>query len=817
MYTIQNIASVLACEAAITNPTDVIQYLGIDSRRISFPDKTLFFSIVTSHGNGHLYIQEAYEMGVRNFCIQESINIENYPEANFITVHNTIESLQQLATFHSNQFNIPTVGITGSNGKTIVKEWLYQLLQEQYNIVRSPRSYNSQLGVPLSIWQINSEHNLGIFEAGISQEGEMQVLEKIIHPTIGILTNVKEAHNQGFGSKTSKAIEKLQLFQQADLLICNLDEPWLDDLIQNNFKGTLFSWGNSKVATVRIEHITKGVSTSTIQVIYQNKPREITIGFNDEASIENAITCWCLLLYLNIAEEVIKERMLQIQAVEMRLQLKAGINNCYIINDSYSLDTDSLQIALSFLQHQQQQKSHTVILSDSPGYNNIQQYALIIQMLRQAKVNKAILIGEDWQQNLATDLENVIKIEHYPSTNKFIQNFISGHFRNEIILIKGARRFQFEQIVSLLEKQNHQTVMEINLTALIHNLKQHRQQLQSGTKLMAVIKAFGYGSGSAELASVLQFHKVDYLAVAYVDEGIELRKNGIHLPILVLNLDEAAFQAIIEYNLEPEIFSSSILYAFINFLQQQGIQQYPVHIKLDTGMHRLGFEEYEIDPLIKTVNANNSIIIKSVFTHLVASEDEKANSFTQQQFNLFNKYIHQIEKGIGYSFIKHIGNSAAIYRHPHLQMDMVRLGIGLYGVGVPELQLLPVVTLKTTIAQLRQVKAGETIGYNRRGRVEKDSTIATIRIGYADGFKRELSNGIGKVFIKGKLVPVIGSVCMDMTMIDVTEIDDVQESDEVEIFGENLPVQQVANWCNTISYEILTSIGQRVKRVYLQE
>lgn len=818
-YTIQHIANILNAEASLHDGNAVIEHLITDSRRIVFPASSLFFALRTKRRDGHSFIAEVYGRGVRNFIVEKGFDASAYTDANFLFVTDALQALQQLAAYHRSQFTYPVIGITGSNGKTIVKEWLYQLLQQDYNIVRSPRSYNSQIGVPLSVWEMSGENTLAIFEAGISEPGEMQRLAPIIKPTIGVFTNIGEAHKENFTGTEQKIQEKLLLFDKHKTLIYGSDDALLDKNIKQ-LKLNSFNWGTNADALLSIGQTIKSTGSTAIHASYRNTPVTITIPFTDDASIENAITCLCVCLYLDVPVNTIAKRMLQLRAVDMRLQLVQAINNCSVINDSYSFDVTSFSVALDFLLQQHQYPQKTVIVSDLPQTTEQSVYAQVADMLNAKQINRVIVIGRQWQQYEGIIKNAVAVTQHYVTTDAFVQQFSNSHFRNEAILLKGARAYGFEKIAALLEKKVHQTVMEINLTAMAYNLKQYQQQLRPGVKLMAMVKAFGYGSGGAEVANVLQFHKVDYLAVAYADEGIELRKAGISLPIMVMNIDDAAFEALVQYDLEPELFSFSILNAFAGFLKQQGIQQYPVHIKLDTGMHRLGFEEHEVDALTTLLQSNRQLAVRSAFSHLAASEDKNEDAFTQQQAAIFTRCCAKIESALGYGFIKHISNSAAIFRNHSLQFDMVRLGIGLYGVDSAvehQLQLQTVATLKTTIAQLRHVKAGDTIGYNRRGKVVEPSTIATIRIGYADGFDRRLSNGTGKVYINGVLAPVIGVVAMDMTMIDVTGIPNVSEGGEVEIFGSNLPVQRVAAWAGTIVYEILTGISQRVKRVYVEE
>ncbi len=817
-YSIVEIAEILDAKLQNQYTETSIEYLLIDSRKIIFPASSLFFAITTSHRDGHHFIAEAYERGVRNFVVQ--MNVEQLPGANYFKVADTVKALQQLAAYHRLRFHYPVIGITGSNGKTIVKEWLNQLLSPDKKIIRSPRSYNSQVGVPLSVWQMDASYELGIFEAGISESGEMSALEQIIKPTLGLFTNIGEAHQEGFKNIQEKIREKLKLFVHCETVFCSADDE-VYKCIPKKGPFKIFTWGKSDHAVVKIKTVDYTQNSTTITVEYNLAVFSIIIPFADEASINNAMACLALLLYFKIPISTIRERMQHLRAVDMRLQLAPAINGCSVINDSYSFDINSFQIALDFLLQQQQHTRKTIILSDLPSGADDKSYRLVIQMLVAKQISRAILIGEKWFQFEQLLHELIKEVELFKNTDSFIQDFKGSRFRNEAILLKGARVFSFEKIAALFEKKVHQTMLEINLTALASNLKQYQQQLKPGIRLMAMVKAFGYGSGSAELAGLLQFHKVDYLAVAYADEGVDLRQGGIHLPILVLNVDEAAFEALIQYNLEPELFSFEILHSFILFLEKQGLQHYPVHIKFDTGMHRLGFEKKDLPALVALLEKHkNAITIKSVLSHLAASEDAEEDGFTAQQVAMFKEVCDQLQSVTKYRFLRHISNSAAILRHPDLQFDMVRLGIGLYGIesgGHADMALRPVGTLKTTIAQLRKVQSGETIGYNRKGKISRDSVIATIRIGYADGFSRRLSNGVGKVYIKGKMAPVIGTVCMDMTMVDVTDIPNLQEGDEVEIFGSNLSVSQLARWCGTIPYEILTGIHQRVKRVYVEE
>jgi alanine racemase len=795
-----------------------VTYLSVDSRKISFPAETLFFALVTSRRNGHQFTGDAYEQGVRSFVISEAIPFENYPGAAFILVDNSMLALQQLAAWHRAQFKIPVIGITGSNGKTIVKEWLNQLLQYKNKVVRSPKSYNSQIGVPLSIWQMSASHTVGIFEAGISRPGEMEDLRAIIQPTIGILTNIGAAHDEGFSSRRQKLNEKLLLFSSVQTLICCFDDPLVREEV-SKLPVNVFSWGRDETCTMQILQVANNGTGVDISVSFNGENFIFTLGFIDAASIENGLHCIALMLHAGIDPADIAGRLLQLHPVEMRLEWKKGINNCYLLNDSYSNDLSSFIIALNYLEQQQQGSSRTVILSDffESGLSDDALYGSVANLLKQHHIKRLFAVGEHITRYQSLFESVGLTVQCYPTTEAFIEGFDKANFTADNILLKGARRFVFENIVQLLEEQVHQTVLEINLTALTNNLQQYRQLLKPGVKLMVMVKAFGYGSGDAEVAKVLQFNKVDYVAVAYADEGVALRKAGIHLPVMVMNPEPATFETIENYNLEPELYSFGILDAFEKYCQSQGISQYPVHLKLDTGMHRLGFEMHEVDKLATLLKDQATLVIKTVYTHLAASEDPQHDAFTQQQATQFSTACQWLETQLGYSFTKHAANTAAISRHPDKHFDMVRLGIGLYGVDANMHGLQVVSTLKTTVAQVKKVAAGDTVGYGRKGIVLQDSVIATVRIGYADGFRRQLSNGIGQMQVRNQLAPVIGNVCMDMTMINVTNIPNVKAGDHVEIFGSNIPVQQIAKQCGTISYEIMTAISQRVKRVYLQE
>ncbi len=830
MYSISQIAPIIKAKIPATNVDGCIEHILLDSRKLLFPSTSIFFALEGQRRKGGLFVEELYQKGVRCFVVDESFtetDFKKFPDAAFLQVTDVMQALHLFTAYHRQQFTAPVIGITGSNGKTIVKEWLYQLLQNDFNIVRSPKSYNSQIGVPLSVWQMNAGHTLGIFEAGISQPDEMQQLAKIIAPTIGVFTSIGEAHGEGFLNIRQKINEKLKLFVNSNVLVYCADDPDMNEAVNaftNNVRAgddfELLSWSKKESATLQIIETGIDKGQTTVLVKWKDNPVDFKIPFTDVASVENAITCCCVLLYLGIDLNTISERMLQLRPVEMRLELKQGINNCSIINDSYSADINSLAIALDFLQQQQQHAKRTLILSDilQSGKSSGALYADVAAILEQKNINRFIGIGTEITKQ-KNAFKNIAETVFFASTAEFKQQFHSQHFYDETILLKGARFFEFEQISHLLEEKIHQTVLEINLNAITHNLNTYRQILNHGVKLMAMVKAFSYGSGSFEIANLLQFNHVDYLAVAYADEGVELRKAGITLPIMVMNAEEVTYDVLVHYNLEPELFSFGILSSFENYLKQGGIHNYPVHIKLDTGMRRLGFEQKDIEALCNRLRSTPVFKIQSVFSHLAASDADMHDEFTNSQAAAFLQGCEQIQKITGYSFIRHIANTSAIHRHKEMQLDMVRLGIGLYGIDADadmQQQLKNVTTLKTTVSQVKTVKAGDSVGYNRKGVATKDSMIATVRIGYADGYPRLLGNGIGKMWIKGKAVPVIGNVCMDMTMLDITGLD-VNEGDTVIVFGAELPVSELSVLAQSIPYEILTGISQRVKRVYFEE
>lgn len=820
-YSLQDIATIIGADIPSTDA--VIDTLLIDSRKLRFPQNSLFFALEGPRRNGHFFIEELYNKGLRYFVISQNIGRQQYPDAFFLRVNDCLDALQQLAAHHRSKFKMDVIGITGSNGKTVVKEWLYQLLQADKRIVRSPKSYNSQIGVPLSVWQMSVKDELAVFEAGISQPGEMEKLERVIQPTIGVLTNIGTAHSEGFKSDEEKLREKLRLFAHSRVLICNGDDAIIREQVKKE-DTPVFYWGRSKDNDVQVMSIEERGNQTKIILLHKEDRFKFLIPFSDAASVENAITCCAVLIYLGLPSSTIAERMKELQSVNMRLEFKKGINNCTIINDSYSSDVNSFSIALDFLQQQSKGLKKTVILSDfaETTADDNDFYSRIAGLLQQHEVNRFIGIGSRLQAAItstAATRPHPFETVLYLDTDEFLQHFKSSFFKDEVILVKGSRVFEFENIVALLEQKVHQTILEINLDAVVHNFKAFQHRLKKDTKIMVMVKAFAYGSGGAEIAGLLQYLGADYLGVAYADEGVELRKAGISLPVMVLNTEEVGFDAITDHNLEPDIFSFKQLDGFVAHLKNSGLRNYPVHIEVETGMNRLGFDTNDTEKLGNYLRENEYVRVVSIFSHLVASEDEAEDAFSNRQYERLMDAGIRLQEIIGYKILFHIANSSAIARLTDLQMDMVRLGIGLYGVGTPakDFNLQPALSLKSTVAQVKNIKKGETVSYNRRGVANEDSVIATVRIGYADGYSRRFGNGTGKMLVKGQIAPVIGTVCMDMVMLDVTHIGNVQEGDDVIIFGPGLPVTQLAESIGTIPYEIMTGISPRVKRVYWRE
>lgn len=795
-----------------------IRYLSLDSRKITYPKETLFWAIRTESGDGADHIMQAYNDGVRNFISERNFSAEVLQGANVVKVQDALGALQMLAAQHRNRFtNIHIIGITGSNGKTLVKEWLAELLEARFSVVRSPMSYNSQVGVPLSVLQIRAHHDVGIFEAGISRAGEMEKLERIIRPHTGILTNIGTAHDEGFEGRDQKVAEKLKLFSNAQKVVlpCKVKNSYTGITLQ---QAQMVCWDHT-FGDLRILHTEKYSDHTKITVENKRGSYTFTIPFTDEAAIESSISCFGGLQESGFWFPEALNLFGSLHPVSMRLEMKAGLNRCAIINDSYNNDLQSLTVAVDFLKQQGFKKS-TVIISDllQSGLPDEELYREVAHLLEGKGIDRLIGIGDHLgaQQHQFTIAEQ----HFFADTEEFIKSLSKFQFSEEAILIKGARKFAFEKVTRIFELQQHKTIFSINLSHLAHNVRTYKGFLRPGTKLMAMVKAFAYGSGGDQIATFLQYVKADYLAVAFADEGARLREAGIHLPIMVLNVDESNYSNIIRYQLEPEIFSFRMLDSFLQHLKRSAINSYPIHIKIDTGMHRLGFEPSEIEQLAAALQSAPELKVESVFTHLSSSDSPAEDEFSRRQLFLFNDCANKLKEKISAPFIRHVSNTSAISRLPEFQLDMVRLGIGMYGIDEsPEIKrrLKLVNQLSTTVSQIRKVRAGESVGYGRKHILREDRTVATVGIGYADGYPRALGNGNGYMQIGGQLAPTIGNVCMDMTMLDVTGIDQVQDGDKAVVFGDAPTIQQVAEWAGTIPYEILTGISPRVKRIYFTE
>lgn len=842
-YTIEKIATLIGARR-YGNHDAQIGFLLTDSRSLCFPEETLFFALKTERNNGQNYIPDLYRRGVRNFVVETLSPVETgengdmkqqnwtalYPDANFLKVVNSREALQRLAERHRDEFDIPVIGITGSNGKTMVKEWLYQILSglqddqpsTKFVVTRSPRSYNSQIGVPLSVWLLNQHTQVGIFEAGISEPGEMLALHDIIQPTIAVLTNLGTAHQKNFRSMEEKCMEKLTLFHDSNVIVYPSDDEVVSRCVRKlNYRGEKIGWSTTNDKAPMYVKKTQQDHSTTVSYVFNGTAGTYTIPFIDEASVQNSIVCAIIALHLGISPEILKQRMAVLEPVAMRLEVKEGQRGCTLINDSYNSDINSLNIALDFMNRRpdQQGRSHTLILSDieQSGMAPDDLYQEVAKQAAKRHVQKFIGIGK--QQLAAKQHNSLIPEQYYFATvEEFIHSEAFRNLHDEVILLKGARRFGFDQLTELLVQKVHETTLEVNLNAVVDNLNYYRSFLKPDTKMVCMIKADAYGAGAVEIAKTLQDHRVDYLAVAVADEGVELRKAGITSNIMIMNPEMTAFKTMFDYDLEPEVYSFRLLDALVHAARQEGITGWPVHIKLDTGMHRLGFNVREdMDQLIDRLKRQQAIIPRSVFSHFVGSDSDGFDEFSAQQFALFEEGADRLQGAFEHKILRHMDNSAGIEHFPERQMDMCRLGLGLYGVNPRTNEIIHnVSTLKTTILQLRHVKAGDSVGYSRKTILEKDSLIGAIPIGYADGLNRHLGNRHGYCLVNGQKAEYVGNICMDVAMIDVTGID-CQEGDSVEIFGDNLPVTALSDVIDTIPYEVLTAISNRVKRVYYQD
>ncbi|WP_207433928.1 bifunctional UDP-N-acetylmuramoyl-tripeptide:D-alanyl-D-alanine ligase/alanine racemase [Sabulibacter ruber] len=823
MFTFKEIAQVTGGMLVQCKGTYPGQHLLTDSRKIANAVSSVFFAIRGEFHDGHQYLPELYQAGVRQFIVEDAsglMDLSSYPEGNFLLVSSSVQAMQRLAAYHRRKFNIPVIGITGSNGKTIVKEWLSQLLSVSERVVKSPRSYNSQIGVPLSVWQINESHTIGVFEAGISQPGEMEHLASVLQPTIGVFTNLGSAHDEGFTDHAQKLEEKLKLFDHVEELIYCADQSEVHEAISKAGLPT-FAWSthDHAAAQVKIKVLEMHHGKTKIRFRYDGKGQDLMLPFADEASLENALHCLATLLYVSVKPEELPSRFERLHPVAMRLERKEAINGCYVIDDTYNNDLAGLRIALDVLGQQARRGRKTLIVSDllEAGVEENALYQQVAQEIKSRGVDRIIGIGD-----IITRHQDLFPAgsEFYLGTDSFLGQLHPERFRQETILVKGARVFQFEKIVTALQQQVHGTVLEVNLDALVHNLNYYRSKVPAHTKIMVMVKAFAYGAGSYEIANLLQFHRVDYLAVAYTDEGVALRENGITLPIMVMNPSPDSFLKMQQYSLEPEIYSPDLLHRFLDYFPEDSPETPRIHLKLDTGMHRLGFDAVELEEALAVLTQVPHVRVESVFSHLAGADEALYNDFTQEQIARFKSMSARVEQELGYTVVKHILNSAGIIRFGQEQaFDMVRLGIGLYGVessGSEQSALQTVGQLKTTVSQVKSIKAGETVGYSRRGVATSDKQTATIAIGYADGYDRRFGNGAGEVLINGQRAPIIGNVCMDMCMVDVTGLD-VRAGDEVLIFGQELPLTELASRIGTIPYELLTNVSTRVKRVFFNE
>ena len=818
-YTIENIVNLLDVKR-IGNCESNVDWLLTDSRSLCFAEETLFFALKSKRNDGHKYIPDLYERGVRNFVVSDlPQNMDAYTDANFLQTDNPLKALQKLAEKHRAKFDIPVVGITGSNGKTVVKEWIYQLLSPDHIVTRSPRSYNSQIGVPLSVWLMNEKTEVAVFEAGISEMNEMEHLQSIIRPTIGILTNIGGAHQENFYSLNDKCMEKLALFKDCDVVVYDGDNEMISSCVSKCLFGAReIAW--SKVDNERplyIESIKKGDTSTTIRYRYLGMPNEYTIPFIDDASVENSLHSLAVALYMMVPAEEITRRMALLEPVAMRLEVKEGKNNCTLINDSYNSDLASLDIALNFMARRSEEmgRKRTLILSDllETGQSSKFLYRQVADLVKTHGVDRIIGIGTEISE--ASSRFEVEK-HFFHTTEEFLASDWLLNLRNEVVLIKGSRSFHFDLITERLELKVHETILEINLNALVDNLNHYRSKLKPDTKMVCMVKASAYGAGSYEIAKTLQDHRVDYLAVAVADEGSELRKAGITSSIIIMNPELTSFKTLFDYKLEPEVYNFHLLNELIKAAEKEGVNNFPIHIKLDTGMHRLGFAPSEVPELIRRLKRQSAVIPRSVFSHLVGSDSTRFDAFTRRQIEMFEQATEELQSAFTHKILRHICNTAGIARYPGAQFDMVRLGVGLYGVDPFTNRMLHnVSTLKTTILQIRDVPQEETVGYSRKGRLDRDSRIAAIPIGYADGLNRHLGNGRAWCLVNGQRAPYVGNICMDVCMIDVTDID-CKEGDKVIIFGEGLPVTELAEILDTIPYEILTSVSTRGKRVYYQ-
>lgn len=801
----------------------VIDWLLTDSRSLAFPETTLFFALRTARGDGHRYLPDLYRRGVRNFVVEQLPEAwqTDYAGANFLRVVSPLKALQRLAERHREEYDLPVVGITGSNGKTVVKEWLYQLLSPLKRVTRSPRSYNSQIGVPLSVWLLDEHTEVGLFEAGISEPDEMPALRAIIQPTIGVLTHLGPAHQENFPSLEDKCLEKLELFKDAEVIVYNADSPVVADCVRRSlYTGNQLAWSRTDQAQpLFVPKVVTGADGTDVTYVYLGYEGHFHLPFVDEASVEDALHCLAVCLYLHVPQEAIARGMARLEPVAMRLEVKQGVRGCTIINDSYNSDVNSLDIALNFMQRRPAGHAvrHTLVLSDilQSGEPADALYARVATLVGSRGVDRLIGVGPELT---AAAARFPMEARFFQTTDELLRSGLLDTLRDELVLVKGARAFHFERITERLALKVHETTLEVNLAALVDNLNYYRSFMRPDTRMVYMVKASAYGTGAVEVAKTLQDHRVDYLAVAVADEGVVLRQAGITTGILIMNPEMSALDTLFAYDLEPEVYSFRLLDALIHAAERAGVAHFPVHVKLDTGMHRLGFDpDRDVPALIDRLRGQDAVVVRSVFSHFAGSDEDRFDDFSAEQFDRFDRASRALQAAFPHRILRHICNSAGIERFPERHLDMVRLGLGLYGVDPYGNRLLhTVATLRTTILQIRDVAPTDTVGYSRRGRLDRPSRIAAIPIGYADGLDRHLGCGHAYCLVHGQRAPYVGNICMDVCMIDVTDID-CREGDAVEIFGEHLPVTELSDRLDTIPYEVLTSVSERVKRVYFQE
>lgn len=820
-YSLEQIASLMGARRFGTGETEVDRLL-TDSRSLAFPESSLFFALRTRVGDGHKYIPDLYRRGVRAFVVTD-VPVDfstRYPDASFLQVVSPLRALQRLAERHRDAYSLPVIGVTGSNGKTVVKEWLYQMLAPMMNVTRSPRSYNSQVGVPLSVWLLTPQTSIGVFEAGISQPGEMDALRAIIQPSIGVFTYLGQAHQENFATLTDKCMEKLKLFSESEVLIYCADDAVVSSCVEcSGYDFRRLGWSRHDAESpLYVKSVQQADNRTRITYCYAGREAEVVVPFVDEASVTNAIHCLAVALWLQLPSEIFTRTLAHLEPVGMRLEVKQGLRSCTIINDSYNSDINSLDIALDFMARRPEAAGgrKVLVLSDilQSGLTLEQLYGRVSEMVSRRGVDLLIGVGREIS---AAQSYFTMPGHFFPDSESLLASGLLDTLESCVVLLKGARPFNFEQVGERMARRVHETTLEVNLEAVAENLNFYRSFMKPETKMVCMVKASAYGSGAVEIAKTLQDRGVDFLAVAVADEGVELRKAGITGDIIIMNPEPTAFGTMFRHALQPEVYSFGLLESLIRAAESEGITDYPVHIKLDTGMHRLGFHpETDLPVLIDRLRHQSAVIPRSVFSHFVGSDSDGFDTFSQQQFERFDVASRRLQQAFPHKVLRHICNSAGIERFPERHLDMVRLGLGLYGVSPIDGHIIHnVATLKTTILQIREVEAGDTVGYSRRSKVERPSRIAALPIGYADGLDRRLGNGVGHCLVGGRPAPYIGNICMDVCMIDVTDIP-CAEGDSVEIFGNNLPVTTLSDWLGTIPYEILTSVSERVKRVYYQ-